>query len=130
MANTDFQSLLSSPNIACYRSVGSERLLMLALLQIISNELAPNVPTDQASLLSAANVSCYNNASPGEQILLMLALLQIIAGNIGSGGGSSSPDGLTYAGPPTFTPTQSNGLPYIVVDSAGRQWQYFNGGWN
>ena len=114
----------------CYRSVGSERLLMLALLQIIANELAPAVATDQASLLSAANVACYNNASPGEQTLLMLALLQIIANNIGSGGGSSTPDGLTYVGPPAFTPTQANGEPYIVVDSAGRQWQYFGGAWN
>ena len=86
--------------------------------------------TDYQSLLSSPNVACYLSMPPGIQRVLELALLQEIANNIGSGGGSSTPDGLTYVGPPAFTPTQANGEPYIVVDSAGRQWQYFGGAWN
>lgn len=128
---TDYQSLLSSQNVVCFINMapGIQRALMLALLQTIAQELNPSVATDYQSLLSQPNVACYINMAPGIQNALMLALLQDIAGNIGPGG-SSTPDGLSYAGPPTFTPTQTNGLPYIVVDSTGRQFQYFNGGWN
>jgi hypothetical protein len=60
----------------------------------------------------------------------LLAKILITLNNLATISPSGAPDGLTYAGPPTFTPTQANGEPYIVVDSNGRQWQYFNGGWN
>lgn len=42
MAATDYQSLLSSANVACYANqpVGIQRVLELALLQIIANNIS------------------------------------------------------------------------------------------
>jgi hypothetical protein len=35
---------------------------------------------------------------------------------------------INYAGPPTENPPVT--LAYIVVDTNGQQWQYYQGGWN
>lgn len=38
-----------------------------------------------------------------------------------------APDSISYAGPPTINPPL---IQNIVVDSNGRQWQWFNNQWN
>jgi hypothetical protein len=129
MAATDYQSLLSSGNVACYNNLspGLQKLLKLALLQIIANALAPNVPTDYNSLLAQANVSCYrqNDAS-----LLELALLQIIAenGTGGGGGGSGAVFGNYGGGQPNFTPSSGEGM--AVDTSTNNLWDYYGGAWH
>lgn len=57
-------------------------------------------------------------------VLIQLAS-QIQAGGTGTAG---QPDFITVAGPPSFTPGTNDA--HIVVDSNGRQWQYFGGTWN
>lgn len=43
------------------------------------------------------------------------------------GGGSGAADFINYGGPPVTNPPA---LQNIVVDTNGRQWQYFQGGWH
>lgn len=131
MPATDYQSLLNGTNVACYSSMppGLQRVLILALLQIIAKNVAPTVPTDYQSLLSAANIACYTNLSPGEWQVLELALLQIIANNgTGGGGGTGNVVFGNYSGTtPNFTPTVDT---EAVDTSNGSVWYYYNGQWN
>jgi hypothetical protein len=120
MPATDPASLLAQA--ACYECFGNLDLLKIVLLSKILNAVNPNVATDPASLLASAN--CYlcfgNNAN---QLRLMeLALLSLLVQN-----GVTLGDSITYAGPPKVNPPS---IQNIVVDSNGRQWQYFGGGWN
>jgi hypothetical protein len=60
--------------------------------------------------------------SDTERQLLVKILNSLNGGSIGAGGSY-----IAYAGPPLVNPPN---LQNIVVDSNGRQWQYYNGGWN
>ena len=86
MANTDYQSLLSSAS--SYRGAGLvnlAQLLRLGLLKSIAANLAPMAATDYQSLLSNANVAQYRSVGLcRESDLIELALLQIIANASGS----------------------------------------------
>lgn len=77
---TDYQSLLSAPNVACYSSLppGEQTAIKLALLQQIVLTLNPSAATDRKSLLNGPNIACYSNQPPGIQRVLELALLQLI----------------------------------------------------
>lgn len=124
----DAQSLLATAH--CYRCYGDtsvSRLLRLGLLVNILNTLNPMQATDPQSLLKIANCyGSYSDASVGT--MFELALLNLIAQNIGSGSGSSLSAYYAAPGPPTGTPA-ANGLLNIIVDSNGRQWQYWGGAW-
>ena len=47
-----------------------------------------------------------------------------IAASVGGGGAS---DFISYPGPPVVSPPL---IAYIVVDSVGQQWMYYNNQWN
>lgn len=88
------------------------------------------------SLLPQNNcdVRTINNLSEGIkralEIEIQLQILQTLQGiqeKLQEGGGGGAPDFINTPGPPTVNPPA---LQNIVVDSNGRQWQYFNGGWN
>jgi hypothetical protein len=116
---TDFQSLLSSPNVACYSNPtpGEQMVLKLALLQQIALALNPTMSTDYQSLLNGPNVACFNNMPPGIQRLLELALLQNIAENSGSGAintvQTNLTDGSAIASP--FVLSQAPGTVSLVL---------------
>jgi hypothetical protein len=132
MPATDYQSLLSAGNVACFTNLppGEWRVIQLALLQAIVQQLNPSVSTDYQSLLNSANVACYTNLPPGLQNVLVLALLQLIAQNIGSGGGGGT--GATFGnyggGQPSFTPSSGTGL--AVDTSTNNFWDYYGGSWH
>jgi hypothetical protein len=88
---TDFQSLISSPNVACFSNLspGEWMGVKLALLQGIVQALNPAQPTDYNTLLGLSNVACFLSMPPGLQNVIKLALLQDIVLNIGTGGGGS-----------------------------------------
>ncbi len=103
-------------------------LLKIGLLVQIANTVAPSMQTDFQTLLSLAQTPGYlssSNASMAQ--LLELALLNLIAQNVGTGGGGGAPDFYNAAGPPNQAPPAYQN---IVVDSNGRQWQYYGGAWN
>lgn len=91
MAATDFQSLLSSTNTACYLNAppGMQRLFRLSLLENIANQLSPSTPTDYESLLQSFNIPCDISASDDRTQLLRLALLQDIVLTLGTGTGGT-----------------------------------------
>lgn len=80
---TDYQSLLSAPNVACYSSLppGEQSAIELALLQQILLALSPSAKTDYQTLLSGPNIACYLSQPIGIQRVLKLALLQQIVNN-------------------------------------------------
>jgi hypothetical protein len=75
-------------------------------------------PTSLAT--AAACIEC--GIPPGMQDAVIIYLLCQIANS----GGTSAPDYISYAGPPTTAPPA---LQYIVVDVEGRQWMYWNNQW-
>lgn len=96
MPATDFQSLLSDANVACYQNASDDDFLLLelALLEQIVLTLNPSATTDPQSLLNIAqnlvppgspNPASYLNLPPGFFNVIQLALLQDIVLNIGAG---------------------------------------------
>lgn len=82
-----------------------------------------NMSTDPNTLLAGAK--CLNNCIPdGAKMGVLIYIATQIAG-----GGGGAPDYISTAGPPVGTPTALN-LQNIIVDSNGRQWQYFQGAWH
>jgi hypothetical protein len=73
-----------------------------------------------------ANAQPFANLTPGMWDAIELQLLCEIYNAVG-GLNAFPPDYIPYAGPPTLAPPS---LQNIVVDVNGRQWQYYNGGWN
>ena len=72
--------------------------------------------TTAQTTLNAAIAAGYDGLSTRD---VMLCVLQ------GAGGGTS--DSINYAGPPLINPPA---IQNIVVDSTGRQWQYYSGAWH
>jgi len=93
MANTDYQSLLTSAS--SYRGAGLvslAQLLRLGLLKSIAATVAPSMATDYQSLLSNTNVAQYRSVGLcREGDLIELALLQIIANGVVASAGTVAP---------------------------------------
>lgn len=75
-------------------------------------------------ILASAIQNGYDGLSTRD---LMLCIL--FGAQTGGGGSAALSDSIAVAGPPVGTPA-ANGLLNIIVDSNGRQWNYYGGAWN
>jgi hypothetical protein len=118
----DYQSLLSSTNVAGYRAAAATsmpQLLKLALLQQIAYNSNPMAATDAQSLFSSTNVAGYRAAGlTSESQLLELALLSIIAG----GGGGSVTSG-------SVDPTSTSTTGSLYLNTTTNTLWVYNGTW-
>jgi hypothetical protein len=75
-----------------------------------------------------ANAQIFSGLTPGMWDAIELQLLcEIYNSQLVTVSINVAPDYINYAGPPVLNPPS---LQNIVVDSGGRQWQYYNGGWH
>lgn len=107
---TGFQILdnLSALQEICYllSQIAGAPYSTMTAQQILTNANGFQILDD----LSALQVACY-----------LLSVIQ------SAGGGAAVPDAISVPGPPTAVPPS---IQNIVVDSAGRQWQYWGGAWH
>ena len=110
---------------------GRQRALEVTLVQSIASSLVTLAGSDNPDVSMNGEVDWLNNVPQGKQRAIYLSLLQSIAGSLQAiaqnGIGSGAPDYYASPGPPNLPPPAYQ---HIVVDSNGRQWQYFNNTWN